>query len=138
MAEWIYDGHRIGDEELQGFRAFVYVIRDVELDKLYYGKKRLQFIRRKKRRGRKNRVVVSRQSDWREYWGSNDQLKDRIRLVGESGFNRTILRLCRTLSEANYYELKYQLENDVLLYPDRFYNAYVGGRISRKQLGIKE
>lgn len=139
MTEWIYDGKPFtGTEEfLKEFRAFVYVIRNEKSGKCYYGKKRLHFTTHKKLRHRKNRIKVLKESDWRNYWGSSSELLAEIQGLGTHCFNREILRFCRRLSESSYYELKYQMENDVLLYPDRYYNAYVGGRISRKQLGIK-
>ena len=33
-----------------------------------------------------------------------------------------------------YYEMKYQLELDVLLKPEEYYNAFVGGKIHRKHI----
>ena len=139
MTDWIYDGKPFeGDSEfLKDFTSFVYVIRDNETGKQYFGKKRLLFVRHKRSVRRKNRIKVIQESDWRNYWGSNDQLKLEIERRGTQCFTREILRFCRRLSESSYYELKFQMINDVLLHPDKFYNSYVGGRISRKQLGIK-
>ena len=34
----------------------------------------------------------------------------------------------------SYYEMKYQIDNDVLLKPNEYYNAFVGGKIHRKHL----
>ena len=39
------------------------------------------------------------------------------------------------LGEMSYYEMKAQVENDVLLKPDEYYNAFVGGKIHRSHLG---
>ena len=140
MGKWLYNGKDFdGTEEfLADFTSFVYRITNLEDNRIYFGKKRLRFIHYKQSLRRKNRIKVIKESGWKDYWGSNDNLKADIERLGEERFLREILRFCRRLSEANYYELKYQMENDVLLHSDRFYNSYVGSRISRKQLGIKE
>ena len=139
MGQWIYDGKFLeGSEDFLGqYKAFVYVITNLQSGKCYYGKKRLHFISHKKRQRRKNRIKVVRASDWLQYWGSSDHLQADIDRYGQDNFQREIVRFCRTLSESNYYELKYQMEHDVLLHPDKYYNEYVGGRISRRQMGVK-
>jgi hypothetical protein len=57
--------------------------------------------------------------------------------LGTENFSREIIRMCRSLSESNYYELREQMINDVLFKPEQYYNAYIGTRVSRKQLGVK-
>jgi len=135
---WIYDGKNIDGTErfLTDYTSFVYRITNLEDNRVYFGKKRLHFIHHKRSVRRKNRIKIIKESDWKDYWGSNDNLKEDIKRLGEDKFLREILRFCRRLSEANYFELKYQMDNDVLFHPDRFYNSYIGTRVSRKQLGI--
>lgn len=134
---WLYHGTEVTDEDLEGFKAFVYVITNRHTGRMYIGKKRLQFTSRKRRQGRTNRVITKRESDWKTYFGSSDELKSDVAKLGQKNFRREIIRLCHTLSESNYYELREQMIHDVLLYPTKFYNSYVGSRISRKQMGIK-
>jgi hypothetical protein len=138
---WIYNGTDISsDVHIQAIsesRAFVYCITNCLSNKRYFGKKRLFFTSHKRLKRRKNRIKVVVDSDWKEYWGSSDKLKADIEKFGKENFKREILRFCKSLSESSYYEIKYQLENDVLLYPDKFYNEYVGCRISRRQMGVK-
>mgnify|MGYP003129954666 CR=1 FL=1 len=50
-------------------------------------------------------------------------------------YNFIIIRLCKTSGEMSYYELKEQVERDVLLKPDIYYNAFIGGKIHRSHLG---
>lgn len=140
MDQWIYDGKPVTGTEpfFQDAKAFVYIIRNQKTGRSYIGKKRLQFTTHKRKRNRKTRIKVVKQSDWATYWGSSDELKSDIAKLGTKCFSREILRFCRSLSDANYHELREQMIKDVLLYPDLYYNAYVGSRISRKQLGIKE
>ena len=138
MTPWIYDGREITDEDLDGYKCFVYCITNLVDGRKYIGKKRLQFMSRKKVRGHKRKTRHYRQSDWRTYWGSSTELQSDISRLGTEAFSREIIRLCRTLSESNYYELREQMVNDVLFHPDKYYNSYIGTRVSRKQLGIKE
>jgi hypothetical protein len=138
MTDWIYDGNIVTDVQPyieEGYKAFVYVILRDD-GKSYIGKKLLQFTTHRRRASKSRRKVI-RESDWRDYWGSSSELQDDVARLGKDRFSRKIIRFCRTKSEASYYELREQAINDVLLKPDQYYNAYIGGRISRKQLGIK-
>jgi hypothetical protein len=134
---WFYNEKEITDEQLVGYKAFVYLITNLVSDRMYVGKKRLKFIRRKHVRNRKNRVKTIRESDWRNYWGSSEELKADVLRLGQENFKREILMLCNSFSEANYYEIKTQIDREVLFHPERYYNAYIGCRISRNQMRIK-
>lgn len=107
--------------------GYVYLIHNQVLSKSYIGKKLF--------RHRKNKKSV--ESDWKDYWGSNDELKKDVEKFGEENFLRTILRLCKSKSECSYEEARLQFAHEVLRHPARWYNAYVGCRVSRRQLGIK-
>jgi hypothetical protein len=57
--------------------------------------------------------------------------------VEENGldhFEREILHLCKSKGELNYTELKEQVIRDVLLKPNEYHNAFVGGKIHRNHL----
>lgn len=136
MSAWIYRGKEINPEVLDNNKAFVYVITNEKNKKRYFGKKKLQFHRSKKIPGRKNRIRFVKESDWRDYWGSNKQLHEDLDKYGKENFTREILRICKTLGEASYYEAKLQFEHNVLLHPDKFYNTFIGCRINRMHLKI--
>jgi hypothetical protein len=74
------------------------------------------------------------ESDWRDYFGSNDQLKKDVVEFGPENFRREILKLCTMQSESSYYEAKYQFDFDVLLYPSQFYNEWLNIKVTRKHL----
>ena len=137
---WIYNGTPIDRtfELIQSSTAFVYSIRHLETGREYIGQKRLKFVSHKRKKGRVRRIKVVKESDWETYWSSSSKLKADVERFGEHKFVREILCFCRSLSETNYYELKFQMDKDVLLHPDKFYNEFVGKRISRKQLGVKD
>lgn len=134
---WFYDGKEVTDEDLEGYKAFVYVITNLLDGRKYIGKKRIHFVSHKRRKGSVRRQKVIRASDWPTYYGSSEELKSDVALLGTENFRREIIRLCRTLSEANYYELREQMVTDAILKTQEYYNAYIGTRVSRKQLGIK-
>lgn len=136
---WQYNGHQFDDtpEEYQGF---VYMITEKDTGMKYIGKK--FFWKPKilpKTKTRKRRVRTRVESDWRKYFGSSKEVQLLVEEKGQDNYTREILRLCKTKGECSYYEMKYQLEYDVLLKPDEYYNAFVGGKIHRNHiLGLQD
>ena len=115
--------------------GFVYLITHVASGRAYVGKKLLVSRRTKpplKGHKRKRRSVV--ESDWRDYWGSSNELLADVERYGEAAFTRQILHLCDSRGMLSYMEMKEQLARDVLLDPEGYYNAFVGGKIHRSHL----
>lgn len=112
--------------------GFVYCITNLKDGRAYIGKKLLWFKGHKRVKGRKRRIL--KESDWRTYNGSSLELQTDIEKLGEKNFKFEILRFCKSKGECSYYEAKFQLEQDVLLHPEKFYNSYVGCRIHRKHV----
>lgn len=131
---WYYENKQFEptEEFLEDFQGFVYQITDLSNDKKYIGKK---FFWKPKilpvTKTRKRRVRTRVQSDWRDYYGSSEQVK----LLREGGqeFHREVLRLCRSKGECSYYEAKLQFENDVLLRDD-YYNEFIGCKIHARHI----
>ena len=132
--EWLYQGRPVVDDDLVGNVAFVYRITNTTNQKQYIGKKRLEFYRRKKIKGKKNRKKIVSPSDWRTYYGSNDALTSDLDKMGMDTFKREIIQFARTLGEASYLELYYQVIEKVLFQPDKYYNSIVQCRIHRKHV----
>lgn len=123
--------------DLTGYVAFVYVITNETTGKRYIGKKRLfKKVSRKPLKGKKRRRIEYKESDWQEYWGSNDKLKEDIAEYGEGSFSRVVLRLCRSLGEASYFEAKYQFDAGAILDPDGFYNDWIMVKVHRSHLKV--
>jgi hypothetical protein len=131
---WLYDGRELADEDLEGNVAFVYLITNLQNGKKYIGKKLLTKTRSKKIKGKIRKKKVITESDWREYYGSNDTLKKDIELLGASVFRREILRLCKTKGTANYFEAKFQMECAVLEKPDEYYNDWILLKVHRSHI----
>jgi hypothetical protein len=127
---WLYNGRPVSDKDTDGFVAFVYVIEHTKTGRKYFGKKRLRKkVSKKPLKGKKRRRISYKESDWKDYWGSNEALQKEVAEQGPKSFTRTILRLCKTLSESSYYEAKIQFVEDVLLQPGKFYNEWISVRL---------
>lgn len=129
---WLYFGKKFTSEMIGDYVGFVYEIENTTNGKRYIGKKLFSFKKIIRVKKKKKRTKV--ESDWESYYGSNEFLCEEVQKIGAKNFKRSILRLCKTKTELGYYELKYQMENDVLLKPDEYYNCYIGYRANRKNL----
>lgn len=129
---WLYNGKPIDENILSDYFAFVYLITNKTNNRKYIGKKLLLKRTLKQVKGKKKKILV--ESDWKTYWSSSEELKKDVEELGEENFIREITKLCKSKGEANYYELREQITNDVLLYPSKWYNSYVGTRVHRKHL----
>lgn len=140
MTNWIYKNEPINDID-SSFIGFVYQITNLIDGRIYYGKKKTTFrktsiktVKLKNGEKRKKKIRSNVPSDWDTYYGSSTELQADVEKLGKENFTREILRFCTTLSELSYYEIRIQLLNDVLLYPNKYYNAYVGCRINRMHM----
>lgn len=132
---WYYDGELFTSEMIDAHAGFVYEITDTLNGKKYIGKKKLSSTRTlKPLKGQKRKRKVISESDWMDYYGSSEELKNLVEEFGRDRFSRRIIRLCKTTAEMSYYEMKEQLDKDVLLRPNEYYNAFVGGKIHRNHL----
>ena len=132
--EWVYKNKTITEKDLEGAVSFVYKITNLTNEKSYFGKKKLHFFKRKKVKKRKNKKIVKTSSDWKDYWGSSQELIDDVKILGPHNFKREILIICNNLAQASYYEAKYQFEFDVVLHPDKYYNKWIYVRVRRDHL----
>lgn len=123
------------EEAPKDYIGFVYEIIDTETNMRYIGKKKFwSRVTRPPLKGKKNKRRSLKESDWKDYYGSSDTVKQLVENTGKWRFERYILRLCETSGEMSYYEMKEQINRDVLLKPEEYYNAFVGGKIHRKHL----
>ncbi len=126
--------------------AFVYIITNKKTNQYYVGKKTLHLNRKKKitkkelleyegKRGRKPKSIqVVVESDWKTYYGSNEQLKEDVKTLGFDNFDRKILRICKSKREATYYEVKYQFAYNCLE-DSQSYNTSILGTFYKKNIG---
>ena len=134
MKNWLYQGQPFDSDMIGDYVGFVYLITNLQNDKKYIGKK--WFWSTKKLpplKGKKRKRTVVKESDWKQYYGSSEEVKLLLEQLGKDNFKREILRLCKTKGECTYYEAKLQFDFDVLLRDD-YYNEFIGCKIHSKHL----
>jgi hypothetical protein len=127
--------------ELPICTGFVYKITNTITNKSYIGKKLANFsktsikiITLKNGTKKKKKIKSQVESDWKTYWSSSESLKLDVILLGEENFKREIIMFCYSKSELSYQEIKLQLQYDVLLFPDQWYNGIINCKIHRNHL----
>jgi len=129
MSDWTYQGAIFTSDRINDYYGFVYEITDTDNQKKYIGKK---FFWNKKRlpplKGRKNKRNKLVESDWKEYYGSSEAVKQLVEESGKERFKREIIKLCKSKGECSYWEAKLQFSYDVLL-KDEYYNEFIGVKI---------
>ena len=100
----------------EGCYGFIYEIENIKSGKKYIGKKPIvRKIKRPQLKGKKNKRIVLKESDWKTYTGSCNYLNEEINLFGKGDFAFNILRLCYNKWELSYYEAELQFKLGVLL-----------------------
>lgn len=126
---WIYKGEIV--EDIGNYVGFVYMITNLRTNMRYIGKKNFYFSKTKQVKGKKKKHKV--ESDWKTYFGSNEELNHHVNIFGKDQFKREILRFCESKGEMSYFEAKYQFQYDVLE-SDQFYNSWISCKVHKKHL----
>lgn len=130
---WLYENKPF-EETPEEYQGFVYEVTEIDTGKKYIGKK--NFWKPKTlpiTKTRKRRVRTRTESDWREYFGSSNELQSLVESRGSDKFKREILILCKTKGEMSYHEAKLQFERDVLL-SDEYFNEFIGCKIHSRHI----
>lgn len=111
--------------------GFIYEITNTVSGKKYIGKKQCQSkIKRQPLKGKKNKRIQIKESDWKTYTSSSQELNDDIFKLGKEKFIFKIIKVCQSKWELAYFEIKEQIEKNVLLRAD-YYNGIINVRIGR-------
>jgi len=119
---WKYNDEDFIDAP-KGIEGFVYLITNLTNDRKYIGKKSFWSRRKDRKTGRRK----TKESDWKNYFGSCDELNEDVKLLGGDKFLREILYLCPHKKSMSYYETMEQFKRDVLM-TDDYYNTNIEGR----------
>ena len=131
---WLFKNKVISsiDEMPQDTYGFIYLVTHIPTDRKYIGKKVLYFERnvklgkrelnelkaQRKAKGIGGRVPskkkVIKESDWKTYYGSQQEIKELVKLEKESNFKREILKFVSNKKHLTYFECKYLFINEVL------------------------
>ena len=126
--QWTYKSKAI-DEIPDEYEGFVYLITNTTTGQKYIGKKLAKFKTTKPPlKGKKNKRRGTKQSDWKDYWGSSDRLNADVAQLGEDKFTREILYLCKGSGEMSYIEAREQFDRRVLE-TDDYYNGIINVRV---------
>jgi hypothetical protein len=135
---WLYNGEEFTSEMIDKYVGFVYIITDLSNSKKYVGKKLFQSKRKLaplKGKTRKRTKIL--ESDWMNYYGSSEEVKQLVEERGAENFKREILHLCDTRGIMSYLEAKEQFDRNVLL-DDSYYNGIIQCKIHRSHVkGLK-
>ena len=115
--------------------GFVYLITNTVSGRKYIGKKLAKFskttvrtVKLKNGTKKKKKIRSKIDSDWQEYYGSNDELKKDIHALGPEKFTRQILYYCKSKAECSYIEAREQFRHQVLE-SDDYYNGQISVRV---------
>jgi hypothetical protein len=131
---WLYQNTPV--EELpEDCVGFVYLITNNTTGKKYIGKKLAKFskttyktVKLKNGNKKKKKIRSKIDSDWRDYYGSNDQLNKDVEILGKENFTREILYYCKSKAECSYIEAREQFTHRVLESTD-YYNGHIQVRV---------
>jgi Zn-dependent peptidase ImmA (M78 family) len=112
--------------------GYIYLITNLLSNRIYIGRKMLSS-NRKVRLTKKEKLLpenkrktfkrVVKETDWKLYWGSSDDLKTDIKLLGEENFKREILLFTTNKTDTSFYEMYFQIKEDVLFIDS--YNKHI-------------
>lgn len=135
LGHWVLDKDVVLDENTFGF---IYEITNNITNKKYIGKKQCKSrIKKKPLKGRTRNRIAQKESDWKTYTSSSNDLNSDIEKYGKNNFVFKIIRVCGSKWELAYFEIKEQLNRDVLL-KDDYYNGIINVRIGTPPSKFKE
>ena len=127
---WVYKDQAVNDLP-EGTEAFVYLITNLTNDRKYVGKKLARFKKtRPPLKGKKNKRHSEKETDWKTYTSSSNDLNADIITLGKDKFTFEIIQFCTCKWDLAYYEAYYQFLLNVLI-TDDYYNGIINLRIGK-------
>lgn len=135
MPSWIYDGRIVNEisDMPEGTFGFIYEVTHTPTGRKYIGKKVLYFNRTLPPLvGQKRKRKVVKESDWKTYYGSHQEIVELIKEGKQEEFTKQILCFVPSKKLLTYYETKYLFIREVLEYRNNYINDNVLGKFYRK------
>jgi len=111
--------------------GFIYKITNLCSNKKYIGKKQIKTVlKRKPLKGKKNKRHSEKETDWKTYTSSSNDLNADITTLGKDKFTFEIIQFCTCKWDLAYYEAYYQFILCVLI-TDDYYNGIINLRIGK-------
>jgi len=142
---WLYENKEISSIEdmPQGTFGFIYIVTYKPTGTSYIGKKVLYHNQKKKLTkkelaeqtgpGRKPTTkVVTKESDWKTYYGSAKPILELIKNGEKEEFTREILMFVNNKKLLTYYECKFLFKYGVLEHPLEYFNDNILGKFFTK------
>lgn len=113
--------------------GFLYRIVENDTGREYIGKKQFKSYTKKKVKGRTNRKLIVKESNWKTYTGSSKALNSRIQEIGMSNYSFFIEALYNTRGSLFYAEVEIQIKENVLREyledgsTPKYYNRQIAG-----------
>jgi hypothetical protein len=140
----------INDESfnINEYEGYIYITTILDTGRKYIGKKNFfhntnvklgkkELANLPVARGKKpSKKKVTKESDWKTYYGSSQEIKDSVKQYPKERIIRTLLRLCKTKKELTYYECKYLFDYNVLEPNSGFINDNILGKFYSKDLVV--
>jgi hypothetical protein len=111
---------------------------------MYIGKKLAKFskttykvVKLKNGTKKKKKIRGKIDSDWRDYYGSSDELLKDIAQLGQENFRREVLYYCNSKAEMSYIEAREQFTRRVLE-SDAYYNGQISARVHGSHIKGKQ
>jgi len=135
MQDWL---NIPSQEDIDNSFGFIYQIEHLPSGIKYIGKK--QFFSKTRKpplKGKKRKRLVVKESDWRTYFSSSEEISRLLIKDGPDAFRREILCLTSCAWEHMWLEHKYQIDSNVL-FRDDYINGIVHIRLGKCPVALKE
>jgi hypothetical protein len=141
---WLYKNKEIKEltDMPEPTFGFIYEVTHTPTGRKYLGRKQLISVQ-KKTLGKKElalitdkrlskKKTVTKESDWKTYYGSNPIIKQMIKEGKQDEFTREILMFVPSKKLLTYYEDKYLYINGVIETDSNYFNDNISGRFFKK------
>lgn len=158
MSDWIYNGKVIEslDDMPDNVFGFIYRVTHKPTGRKYLGRKQLIYERKRKIGKRETKRLkeekkeagedhwwivpkykyIKKESDWKDYYGSSDEVQELLEQDGEDSFERNILCYGFSKKQLNYLETKYLFTEEVLE-KDEYINSNIQGKYYPKDTKVE-